>query len=414
MNAALTAVLALALTAGALAQTYTTDFSTGSDGWSAGFADYPVGEESFYELESGRAPLPSPLNTNLYGFRISGNNHSDDLWMYITKKITGLKPNTVYEIRFDVEFATQYATNGVGVGGAPGTSVYMKAGAVQSKAGRTIDGINWYRMDIDKGQQAMPGADVDTIGHIGAGDDVWVWTLVSRTNAGHLFTASTDANGELWAMIGTDSGFEATTTLYYNEITMIFSEVIVPVELVSLSAHNTDEGVLLTWRTATEMNNLGFAVERKELGTWEEIGFVPGSGSSTHPNEYSFLDTGQPSSPDAIRYRLRQMDFDGSYEYSPVVEVFLEGTTLLPRLVSIYPQPASGQAQVVLELPQPGTVMLTLHNTLGERVRTVGSAGALGQGRHTFRMDLEGLPQGMYYLRMQSVNTTSVKSVLVR
>ncbi len=205
------------------AQTFTYDFSTDSEGWSGDFADYPITDSVSYELEFIRTTLPSPLNTSKYALKITGNNHSDDLFMFIKRKISGLLPNTTYQLLFNVEFASNAPTNASGVGGAPGEGVVMKVGATTIEPLKIIEASDYYRMNIDKGDQMNTGADMDIIGHVGVSDTTTVFTLINRNNTTHLFTITTDANGELWVCIGTESAFEATTTLYYNQITLTFT-----------------------------------------------------------------------------------------------------------------------------------------------------------------------------------------------
>jgi hypothetical protein len=218
-------IATIAFTTNINAQTYSYDFIDGYDGWVGDFADYPVTDSIFYELEYIRTTLPAPLNTSKYALKITGNNHSDDLFMFIKHKITGLIPNSTYQLQVQVNFASNAPTNAVGVGGPPGEGVTMKAGATITEPNKIIIGGD-YRMNIDKGNQTIPGVDMDTIGHIGVSDTTTLFTLINRNNSTHLFTITTDANGEVWVCIGTDSGFEATTTLYYNQITLTFNNIL--------------------------------------------------------------------------------------------------------------------------------------------------------------------------------------------
>lgn len=204
------------------AQTFSYNFTTGYEGWTGDFSDYPVTDSIFYELEFTRTTLPAPLSTCKHALKISGNNHSDDLFMFIKRKITGLLPNTTYQLFIDVEFASNAPTNASGVGGAPGESVTVKAGATLIEPLK-INSDGFYLMNIDKSNQTEPGSDMDTIGHVGVSDTTEVFTLISRNNNMHPFVIETDANGEVWVCIGTDSGFEATTTLYYNQIDLTFT-----------------------------------------------------------------------------------------------------------------------------------------------------------------------------------------------
>jgi hypothetical protein len=208
------------------AQTYSYDFITGYDGWIGDFADYPPADSILYDLDYTRTTLPAPLNTNKYALKIAGTNRSDDLFMFIKRKITGLIPNTTYQLKIQVNFASKAPTNAVGVGGAPGEGITMKAGATIIEPNKIIIGSD-YRMNIDKGNQSVPGVDMGTIGHIGVSDTTTQFTLINRNNTTNLFTIRTDANGEVWVCIGTDSGFESRTTLYYNQITLTFTNTLV-------------------------------------------------------------------------------------------------------------------------------------------------------------------------------------------
>lgn len=204
------------------AQSYSFDFTVGDAGWTADFADYPVADSAMYELRAARRRLPPPLDTTRYALMISGINHSDDLFMFIKRRLTGLNPNTTYKLVFNVEIASKAPTNAMGVGGPPGEGVTIKAGASQIEPNKR-DSAGWYIMNIDKSNQTQPGTDMDTIGHVGVADTTTVFALIQRSNATHPFTITADADGATWLCIGTDSGFESLTTIFYNAITATFT-----------------------------------------------------------------------------------------------------------------------------------------------------------------------------------------------
>lgn len=196
--------------------TVTFNFYDDANGWIGDFSDYPVNGEEFYALEQGWTNLPVPLDTLKGAFRISGNNHSDDLFMYLKRKVDGLRPSTSYRITFEVELASNAPTNAAGIGGAPGESVILKVGAVQRQPDKVVvDG--YYLMNLDKGNQSASGEDMVAIGHVGVSDTTSVYTLINRNN-GSPFMVNTDVSGEFWVIVGTDSGFEGITTLYYSNI----------------------------------------------------------------------------------------------------------------------------------------------------------------------------------------------------
>ena len=142
--------------------------------------------------------------------------------MFVKKKITGLKPNTNYKIELEIEFATNAASGSFGVGGSPAENVYIKAGASTNEPMKVLDNSdNNYRMNIDKGNQSQDGTNMKLIGNFANGTDLFVYKLKSLSTTMPINVIS-NSNGELWVIIGTDSGFEATTTIYYNRITLNF------------------------------------------------------------------------------------------------------------------------------------------------------------------------------------------------
>lgn len=195
------------------------DFNLNINDWKVGFADFPKGEEAFYELGFEQTLLPKELSSNSKGLKISGNNHSADLFMFATRKITGLLPNTRYEILFDVTFGTNTAKNCIGLGGSPGESVTFKAGATSIEPKAEIKGSDTqYSMNIDKGNQSLSGSDAIALGHLAneneceTGNHLYMAKSVNNQNT--TFSATSDNNGSLWIIFSTDSGYEANTTIY--------------------------------------------------------------------------------------------------------------------------------------------------------------------------------------------------------
>ncbi|PST83402.1 hypothetical protein C7T94_12580 [Pedobacter yulinensis] len=197
-------------------------FESAVSGWTADFADYPAGEETKFQLQQGYATLPAPLDASKGGFRISGMNRSDDLFMFFRKKLTGLLPNKVYQMDLEVTFATAVPSGRAGAGGAPGESVYLKAGMMPLEPQKVLNQqTGYYRMNIDKANQAVDGKDMQVIGNVTNGTTTEEYRLVKRLGS---FSGSTNSKGEIWLCIGTDSGFEAMTTLYYTQVKAILYE----------------------------------------------------------------------------------------------------------------------------------------------------------------------------------------------
>lgn len=196
----------------------TFDFSDSYQGWSVDFADYMTGQDEIYEFAQAHTALPRPLDTTKKAVMVSSHNRSDDMFMFLKRKITGLRPNQRYGVRFEVTFASDAPSNWAGIGGAPGEGVTMKVGAVPQEPQKSLDNLNHYRLDIDKGNQSQGGKDAVVVGDVANGLDQPTYALLTRTNDQQPFEATTDGNGNLWVLVGTDSGFEGKTTLYYSNI----------------------------------------------------------------------------------------------------------------------------------------------------------------------------------------------------
>ena len=211
---------------GILVFTHTFDFSREQGDWVVEFSDFPANpqDSTDYELISAYTDRPANLGANQKSIMISGNNHSDDLFMFMKRKITGLSPNTDYAIVFDVELASNARKGSFGAGGAPGESVYLKAGAIGMEPKSVID-HEQHVLNVDKGNQSTSGESTVTLGDIAIPDYTDQYALITRTNSGSQspFIARANSKGELWLIVGTDSGFEGVTTVYYTRVNVIFS-----------------------------------------------------------------------------------------------------------------------------------------------------------------------------------------------
>jgi hypothetical protein len=201
-------------------------FKDSLSGWEGDFADYPV-DSAGYHLKAGLEDLAYNLNTDSTkkAIRISGIDSSADLFMFIKRKVSGLRKNTTYEILFNVRLASDAPTGEVVGVGVPGESVYLKVGATVVEPENEI--VNdFYRLNIDKGNHSEDGEDMIKIGHIGVAPTTKTYTLIVRNNnSNNGMYATTNDAGELWLIVGTDSGFEGETTLYYTQIDVLFNQV---------------------------------------------------------------------------------------------------------------------------------------------------------------------------------------------
>jgi len=203
--------------------TVVSDFEAGAQGWTAGFADVPEPPDSSYELESGLRALPAPLETTRQGFMLKSHNRSDDTFMFLTRRLgptEGLVPNTSYEISFDFDLATNAPAGCIGVGGAPAEAVVLKVGGSTVAVTTTVDS-GMRRFGPDQGQQSNEGADSTMLGNISSGrscpDETYVLVSKAATFKSRVTTSST---GELSVYVGTDSGYEGLTVLYYDRLSV--------------------------------------------------------------------------------------------------------------------------------------------------------------------------------------------------
>ena len=196
---------------------YQSDFQNNADGWVIGISDYGVDQRDIMEFESAHTGLPAPLDATRKSLMISSMNRSDDAFMFLKKKVVGLEPNKEYSLLFEIELASKYPTNSIGIGGSPGGSVFLKAGASTVEP---VSGLRngFYSINIDKGDQSNDGKEAILLGNIGTGDDANEYKLITRSNMNKPFVAHANPQGALWLIIGTDSGFEGLTTLYYSKI----------------------------------------------------------------------------------------------------------------------------------------------------------------------------------------------------
>jgi hypothetical protein len=143
--------------------------------------------------------------------------------------VDGLKPETTYLVTFRIDLVTNVPGDMVGIGGSPGESVYVKAGATALEPLVEEDASGYLRMNIDKGNQATGGKDIINLGHIAhpeLGESAeGEYKVKSLDNEGRDFQATTDENGSLWYIVGTASGFEGLTALCYSEISIALAEL---------------------------------------------------------------------------------------------------------------------------------------------------------------------------------------------
>jgi hypothetical protein len=200
-----------------------TAFAAGLDGWKGAYADYSTSTEPTDVKWEMRA-LPLPLTGNAYF--TGGTNKSDDLFIYNKKRVSGYRPSTQYKLNFEVEIATNQSSGCVGVGGAPGESVYVVVGAAPTEP-KTVAVNGEYTVNLERGNQATPGKASQVIGNVAnAVPDCGapVYQLKTLKSSAPLAVQS-DANGDIWVFFGIDSGFEAKSTVFYKSFKATVDQV---------------------------------------------------------------------------------------------------------------------------------------------------------------------------------------------
>jgi hypothetical protein len=218
----------------------TYDFESGTEGWEAGLSGFPADDEELYGLEVEHTTLPEPLDDN-GALMVKAANPNENLFLFISKEVTGLQPNTRYDVNFTIEFAsiveidttgfvvdtTEFATDTTGIDTTGvGTGVYarndtvvIKAGAVSAEPVLEVDNTNFFQIvGIDPGEAGKDGSDLIVLGNFPGDTTENGLTLQTASNENPI-SVSTNGDGELWLIVASES-FGTSTVIYYNSITV--------------------------------------------------------------------------------------------------------------------------------------------------------------------------------------------------
>ncbi|MDE2901129.1 MAG: hypothetical protein OXN15_08960 [Chloroflexota bacterium] len=208
-----------AMAQGAETAEFTYLFHSDAEGWTAGFADLPADHDpQTLDLDSVHRALPDGLHQR-GGILMQGHNRSDDLFMYLKRQVDGLLPNTEYDVSVSIDLATNVPAGLIGIGGSPGESVFVKAGASTVEPAASEDDNRHLRMNIDKGNQSLGGEDMVVIGNVAHSEITGSEHRIKRLdNTGQPLSVESDDAGRVWLIVGTDSGFEGFTAIYYARI----------------------------------------------------------------------------------------------------------------------------------------------------------------------------------------------------
>lgn len=180
-----------------------------------------------------------------------------------------------------------------------------------------------------------------------------------------------------------------------------------PVELTSFSASSSSINIQLFWETASESNNAGWEVERRQqnVAAFQKIGFVPGKGTTTEIQHYQFND---PILSDNVEYRLKQLDTDGKFSYSTVLTVQTASQEF--SLSQNYPNPFNPTTSITYQLSTQSHVRLTITDVLGrEIVVLVNDEKPIGT--YSVNFDASLLSSGLYFYTLQAGNFSETKKL---
>ncbi len=304
--------------------------------------------------------------------------------------------------------------NGIGfiASGLPNQNVFsvevdnngiFYAGADYGIYKSTDDGISW--------TQVTPSS---IVGYV---KDIKVTKNNIITAAGGGFYFSTD-EGVTWESVPsgieniylTSISLDSLDNVYvgsYNGVYLLNKPV--PVELLSFSSSVVDNDVTLIWITATETNNAGFQVERRETinersDDWKNIAFVNGNGTTTEPQSYPFVD--ENLSAGNYQYRLKQIDFDGTFEYLPTGQAgsnTIEVEINPPAKFSLeqnYPNPFNPSTKISWQSPVSSWQTLKVYDVLGNEVATLVNEEKLA-GEYEVEFKAVELSSGIYFYQLK-------------
>lgn len=312
----------------------------------------------------------------------------------------------------------------------------------------TDGGVTWsppVRINDDTGTSAFQWFGTMSVSPTGRIDVVWLDTRDNLPNTSALYYSNSKDGGLTWSenvkvseyfnshlgwpnqnkmgdyfdMISDSAGaFLAWAATFNNEQDVYFSRIIdtskvVPVELASFSSSVSGNTVTLNWETKSELNNYGFEIERSEQQTkrktnWRLVGFREGKGTTTEEQKYSFIDKNVPAGK--YYYRLKQIDFNGRFEYSDIIEVIVAPEDF--ALLQNYPNPFNPVTNISFVISHQSLVSLKVYDVLGNEVSTLVNE-VKPAGKYEVVFNAEELASGIYYYQLQAGTFCETKKMMI-
>ena len=268
------------------------------------------------------------------------------------------------------------------------------------------DNARWITLNISSGEAALAA---DTF-LVSVNEVDSTLTLGNTTN---IFTTGTVWVNWPTSPFGGWANVEAFGAPFAKPFMLrpLIYETTIPVELVSFNASLNQSNVSLSWTTATELNNRGFSVQRKVSTQWQDLGFVEGKGTTTEINSYSYIDDiSSIESNGKIHYRLKQIDYDGSYAFSSEVLVMM--TPAEYKLSQNYPNPFNPVTRINFQLPYASHVTLKIYDVIGSEVATLVNE-IKAAGNYNLDFNASSLASGVYYYKLQAGDFVQNKKMIL-
>lgn len=205
--------------------------------------------------------------------------------------------------------------------------------------------------------------------------------------------------------------------LFGSPLTVEFAPTnsILPVELENFTSSVNENDVSLIWVVSNQANNYGFEIERtfvknNMINEWIKIGKVSGSGTLSNAQQFSFLDRNLVSG--IYKYRLKQIDFNGSLKYYELQNEVVIGVPLILKLSQNYPNPFNPITKIDIDLPQDSKLILTVYDITGREVKTLLNEFR-NAGYHSVVFDGSNLSSGVYYYKITVGGITKLKKMLL-
>ncbi len=181
-----------------------------------------------------------------------------------------------------------------------------------------------------------------------------------------------------------------------------------PVELSSFTSVISNSNVTLNWSTSSETNNSRFDIERSSNGVWSKVGAVNGNGTTTEVRNYTFTDKGLASG--TYNYRLKQIDFNGNYEYHNLSNEVVIGVPSVFDLAQNYPNPFNPSTTINYQISAPGKVTLSLYDLNGREVKSLVNE-TKEAGYYSVSLNASDLSSGIYFYTLTSGNFVQTKKL---